>query len=349
MNECSLARGCLRNIPACLVTLVAVLFSGLTVQGSELRLMTFNVKDDAASLFNLFDAERSWRYVNLTDLENPIDGPHRRDRAISVIDTFGPDILSVQELKNNQRADLLNAFPGMVYYGLGRNGGNSGDGNGIFFRDDRFDLLDQGDFWLSETPDTPRTTFVGNGSDTGNPRMATWVKLFDYETSKSYFVLSTHWSLDSQARRDSGSLIQDMLPSLAGDLPILLLGDLKATSGNSAVRTLRGETNANEVQLTDSFSQTGGSNGRTFHNWSGGISGSRIDHVLHSPDDFEATSAEIIRTTFDGGLYPSDHYPVTVTLQVVSEPSTLALAGVFILVMVVRRACGGRARRSSPL
>lgn len=342
MYERSLTRGYLRSSPACLVALLAVLCTGLAVQGSELRLMTFNIKGDAASLFDLFDAERSWRYVNLTDLENPIEGPHRRDRAISVIDTFGPDILGVQELKNNQRADLLNAFPGMDYYGLGRDGGNSGDGNGIFFRDDRFDLLDQGDFWLSETPDTPGTTFVGNGSDTGNPRMATWVKLFDYETSKTYFVLNTHWSLDSQARRDSGSLIQDMLPSLAGDLPILLLGDLNATSGNSAVRTLRGDTDVNDVQLTDSFSQAGGSNGRTFHNWSGGISGSRIDHIMHSPDDFEATSAEIIRTTFDGGLYPSDHYPVTVTLEVVPEPSTLALAGMFLFVMVVRRACRKR-------
>ncbi len=326
------------------ITCVVVVFLGASTQASDLRLMTFNVKGDAASLFDLFDRERSWRYVDLTDLENPVLGPHRRDRAISVIDTFGPDILSVQELKNNQRNDLSSAFPGFAYYGQGRNGGNSGDRNGIFYRTSRFDLVDQGDFWLSETPTVPGTTFQGFGTDTGNPRMATWVKLFDYETSKTYFVLSTHWSLDSQARRDSARLIQDMLPTLSGGLPTLLLGDLNTTQSFSAYSTLRGTDDIDDVQLADSFIDAGGVDGRTFQNWNGGVSGSRIDHVLHSAGDFEATSAEIVRTTFDGGLYPSDHYPVTITLNVVPEPSTLQLAGVLLVVLLVARAGGLRVR-----
>ncbi len=87
MYERSATRGCLRYVPACLVALVTVSLTGLAAEGSELRLMTFNVKGDAASLFDLFDAERSWRYVDLTDIQNPIEGPHRRDRAISVIAT----------------------------------------------------------------------------------------------------------------------------------------------------------------------------------------------------------------------------------------------------------------------
>ncbi len=321
---------------------LAVVFLGTTTRASELRLMTFNVKGDAAGLFDLFNRERSWEFINLSDPQNPVLGPNRRDRAISVVDTFGPDILGVQELKNNQRADFSNAFPEFAFYGQGRDGGNSGDSNGIFYRASRFNLVDQGDFWLSETPTVPGTTFQGFGSDTGNPRMATWVKLFDYETSKTYFVLSTHWSLDSQARRDSARLIQDMLPTLSGGLPTLLLGDLNNTQSSPAYGTLRGLDDAGDRQLSDSFLDGGGVDGRTFQNWNGGVSGSRIDHILHSAGDFEATSAEIVRTTFDGGLYPSDHYPVTVTLTVVPEPSTLQLAGMLFVMLIVTRASGLR-------
>ena len=319
-----------------------VLLPGVTTHASELRLMTFNVKGDAAMLFDVFNRERSWRFIDVIDAQNSIEGPNRRDRAISVIDTFGPDILSVQELKINQRNDLSNAFPGLAFYGQGREGGTSGDANGIYYRSSRFNLVDQGDFWLSETPEVPGTTFQGFGSDTGNPRMATWVKLFDKETSKTYFVLSTHWSLDSQARRNSARLIQDMLPTLSDGLPTLLLGDLNTTQFSSAYGTLRGMDGTGDVQLADSFIDAGGINGRSFHNWNGGISGSPIDHVFHSPGDFEATSAEIVRTTFDGGLFPSDHYPVTVTLNVVPEPSTLQLAGIFLVVMFVARLGGIR-------
>ena len=38
----------------------------------------------------------------------------------------------------------------------------------IFFKKERFDLLDKGVFWLSETPSVPGTTFYGNGGDTNN-------------------------------------------------------------------------------------------------------------------------------------------------------------------------------------
>lgn len=306
---------------------------GHEATGAELRLMTFNVKGDRAGL----DPDRSWVFIDLTDPTNPVEGPGRRDRAISVIDSYAPDILSVQELKLNQRSDLMNAFPNLSYYGQGRQGGTNDDANGIFYREDRFDLLDQGDFWLSETPEVPGTSFFGNGSDDHNPRMATWAKLRDHEADRSYFVLSTHWSLDFLARRDSATLIQDRLASLSGNLPIILLGDLNATQNSLAYQTLRGLRDPNDLLLADSFIEGGGSDGRTFHNWFGGSSGTRIDHIFHSPEAFEATDSAIVRTSFPGGRYPSDHYPVTVTLRVIPEPSSMLLIGIGLLIGAGRR------------
>lgn len=303
------------------------------VGGAELRVMTFNIKGAGVG----FDPAQSWKVLDLSDPTNPRLGPARDQRAISVIRDYGPDILSVQELKINQQADLLDAFPEFSYYGQGRRGGIVDDSNGIYFRTDRFDLLDQGDFWLSETPETPGTTFVGSGGDTNNPRMATWIKLFDHRTDLSYFVLSTHWSLDVIARRNSAALIQANLPALSGGLPILLLGDLNATKFSSEYQTLRGLSGPQAVLLNDSFEEAQGIDGRTFHNWNGGVSGTRIDHVFHDPTVFFPQEASIIRTTFDGGLYPSDHYPVTVTFSVIPEPGGFSLSVLSLIVAVVRR------------
>lgn len=306
--------------------------NGTAAEGAELRVMTFNIKGD----FLGFNPARSWQFPDLTD-PNVLRIVSNRDlRAISVIDAYQPDILGVQELKINQRQDLLNAFPEYSYYGQGRRGGTEDDANGIYFRTDRFTLLDQGDFWLSATPNVPGTTFTGFGGDTNNPRMATWVTLRDLQINQTYFVLNTHWSLDSQARRDSAALIQSKLPSLAGDLPILLLGDLNESQFSSGYRTLRGLSDPNAVVLADSFTDAGGIDGRTFHNWQGGVSGRRIDHILHRSNLFTPVQAEIVRTTFENGFFPSDHYPVTVTFTVVPEPLGWPTVGMLLVLGLCR-------------
>lgn len=308
--------------------ILCFLFSS-TGWGLDLNVMSFNIRGATWGI-NPID---SWVWLNVNNPNDLLAGPHRRDRAISIIRTAAPDIIGIQELKEIQRDDLLAAFPQYNYFGRGREVGFVGDSNGIFYRADRFDVIDQGDFWLSATPTIPGTTFTGNGSDTGNPRMASWIKLLDQFNDETYFVMSTHWSLDSLARRQSAQLIQSQLPSLAQNLPILMIGDLNATQSSTEYRILRDLTTTTGVDLADAFTSAGGIDGRTFHNYSGGVSGSRIDHILYtaSPTSpFTPLSASILRTTYDNGLYPSDHYPVTVRFSV-----PIPEAGPFALLLVV--------------
>ena len=52
--------------------------------------------------------------------------------------------------------DLKSYLPGYKYIGVGRdNGADEGEHAAIFYDTDKFDMLDHGDFWLSETPDCP--------------------------------------------------------------------------------------------------------------------------------------------------------------------------------------------------
>ena len=313
---------------------------GLAAQVS-LNLMTFNIKGDAGSLGERTSAN-SWY---------PLfgNGAARKERALSVIGTYGPDLLSVQELKENQLADLLGstALAGYAYYGVGRETGTTGDSNGVFYRTSRFTRLDQGDFWLSSTPGVPGTVFPGNGSDTGNPRMASWMKLYDNQSKATYFVLSTHWSLDSLARQQGASLIRTQIEQLAGGLPIIAMGDLNSTQTSTEYRRLSGALNPSGFQLTDAYRDvfpTTGSQERTFHDWTGNTSGSSIDHIFYSTSSiFDAVSANIVHTSF-AGKYPSDHFPVTANLlvTVVPEPASGVLLVAGVTAIVVWR---GRIRR----
>lgn len=303
--------------------LVAFAGAGIPASAAEnLKVMTFNVRYDTQLTGD--DQARSWNYA-------PNDDNDRRDRAVAVIEAFAPDILGLQELEHYQLDYLNEKLTGYGYYGVGRltggTGIDAGERSGIFYRTDRFTAVNQGEFWLSATPQTPGTTF----STIDNiPRMVTWLKLLDHQTGDTYFVMNTHWSHDhgtgnADARLKSGQLMREKLDELSGGLPAIAMGDLNETHADAGYLALL-DADPGEVELTDSYDQTGQQQGKTFHDWLGGADGERIDHIFHSSADFQAVDADIARTTF-GGYYPSDHYPLAATLRVVPEPSSGALLG----------------------
>ncbi len=266
-----------------------------------LRVMSFNVRFDSG---RPSDDRNAW-------MANA--GTGRGALAISVIREAGPDILGVQEALGNQVADLQAGLPTYDFYGVGRDDGDTrGEYMGIFYRQDRFARIDQGTFWLSYTPETP-SSFPG----TCCRRIASWVILEDRLAGhRTYFVLNTHWDHQIQEARILGAdVIRERVKSLAGPLPLIVLGDLNAREDNEAFLALIGEHDPDGFQLLDSYRvvfPTQQSKEATFHGFNGTTAGRRIDYILYS-DDLRVQDAAIIRTHVEG-RYPSDHFPVTALL-----------------------------------
>ena len=64
------------------------------------------------------------------------------------------DIFGTQEGLRHQLDSLKASLPKYDYIGVGRNDGKKeGEHAAIFYRIDKFELLEHGDFWLSETPE----------------------------------------------------------------------------------------------------------------------------------------------------------------------------------------------------
>lgn len=321
---------------------------GAPVRGQDasapLKVMSFNVFG-GNGLGAIFGPESWWNYPTI---ENG-----RRAKVFSTIEAFGPDILGLQETGISQNDDLVQHFADYGWYGIGRDDGlTSGEYSTILYREDRFDKLDQGSFWLSLTPDVPGSQYPGAGT----VRIASWVKLYDHVGANSYFVLNTHLdNVSSQANNYSAQLIRQKIDELSGGLPVLLTGDLNSTEFSTAYRTLVNGLAPLDFRLVDAYRAvypTRQANELTFHSsvTSGATNGVRIDHILAS-DFFEPVAATIERTSF-GGMYPSDHYPVTATFAVpvaVPEASSIALIGTGVALALGWRRWNGRNRANNHL
>lgn len=294
----------LRLVSGALVV-VAVAMSALSAVAAgdgELRVMSFNVRFARAG-HSEADTKNNWN-----DAEHP-----RRERAIRVIHEANPDLLGVQEARQEQIKDLQEALPEYMFTGVGRDDGQQGgEFCGIFYRKSRFAEKEAGTFWLSETPDKPGTTFSPNKL----PRIASWVKLGDKQTGREFVYLNMHWDHeDVPAREKAASLVRERLATIAKDLPAIVTGDLNSFEDTKAFATLVGADGPGRP-LADSYRELHPERVKeeaSFNNWRGTQKGSRIDFILHTAE-FAATAADIVRTNYEG-LWPSDHYPMTATLQ----------------------------------
>lgn len=287
----------------CLLLLVmATQVFGLVEAADEarvpLRVMSYNI-----------------RYGTAADGENHWD--KRRERLIETIKAFHPDLLGTQETLGFQRDYLAQQLPEYSVLGVGRdNGVDKGEMMALYYRTSRFEKLDGGHFWLSETPDT-----IGSKSwDSSLPRMATWVKLRDktQPDAPPIFFCNTHFDHKGPvARLESAKLIRQKLHTLGADCALLVTGDFNTDEGSEPYQALFAEHEGQPSPVVDSFrvknpdarADTG-----TFSGFkAGATSGARIDWIGVSRD-WTLESAAIDRTAHEGRT-PSDHNAITAVLK----------------------------------
>ena len=81
--------------------------------------------------------------------------PNRKEMVKGLIRFHDFDIFGTQEGFKHM-LDGIAELDGYAYIGAGRDDGeDAGEHSAIFYKTSRFDLLDKGNFWFSETPDVP--------------------------------------------------------------------------------------------------------------------------------------------------------------------------------------------------
>lgn len=266
-----------------------------SASATTLPVMSFNIRYGTAS-----DGEHAW--------------PLRRGLTLRVIRDQTPAVLGVQEALRFQLDEIGRALPHYGEVGVGRSDGVAdGEYSAILYDRDRLVVLDQGTFWLSDTPEVPNSMSWGNRIT----RIATWARFRDSITGATFLVFNTHWDHESQSARErSARLLMERIGArrAAGE-PVLLMGDFNAGEDNIAFRMLLADDAPGGLRLFDTFRavhpravDTG-----TYHAFAGDRSGAKIDAILAS-SEWRTLDAGIILFS-ENGLYPSDHFPVTATVE----------------------------------
>ncbi|WP_404811907.1 endonuclease/exonuclease/phosphatase family protein [Capnocytophaga canimorsus] len=268
------------------LTYFGLLF-GVVAQAQSVSVMSYNI-----------------RYDNPHDKENAWTQGDRKERVIQVIKEQNPDILGVQEALAHQVAYLEDHLSDYQFVGVGRDDGNSaGEYAAIFFNTNKFQLLDSGYFWLSETPEKPSKGWDATCCN----RIATWVKL---QMGKvSFYVFNTHFDHEGEiAQQESARLLQEkMLPLIKAKIPILLLGDLNITPDNKAIASI-------QTILKDTFKKEDNDHNATFNAFDlNNLPTKRIDYIFISKY-LKSKNYRIIDKKING-LYPSDHFPITAQIK----------------------------------
>lgn len=265
---------------------------------AELRVMSFNIRYGTAN-----DGENNWS--------------KRREFLIETIRAFDPDLLGTQETLDFQRDYIAEHLAGYEHFSSGRNDGKeSGEMAAVFYRTARFEKLDGGHFWLSETPNVP-----GSKSwDSALTRIVTWVKLRDkqHPRSRPLVFFNTHFDhMGQEARLRSAELLRRRIDDLAPETPVVVTGDFNCDEDAAPHAMLFGLSGKQRSRVIDVYraahpDQQAGEG--TFSGFkTGRVDGARIDWIGCSRG-FRVLASDIDRTERDGHT-PSDHFPVTAILE----------------------------------
>lgn len=250
------------------------------------------------------------RLIHPSDTEAGFGWELRKPRVVQYIKDNDFDVIGMQEVLHKQLTYLQENLEGYDYIGVGRTDGKTkGEYTCIFYQKDKFEVLDQGNFWLSETPDVPGSV----GWDAALERVATWGKFRDKKTGKIFMAVNTHFDhVGVEARKQSALLIIDKIRDIVGKRPAVLTGDFNITDKNEAYKTIT----TNKFVLNDAYkiSPSHGGVKYSFNNFGRHPMETRgkIDFIFVTPN------IDVIRTgtTTDIDEYAlSDHNPHWADLQ----------------------------------
>jgi len=279
------------SIVATLFAIVTMFYPGKNIEanpvepiadGADVRVMTFNLRCTG---------------FNKTSIQ------YRSSLICKQINETKADSMGFQEA-NLLWMDLLEEYldENYAFVGTARFDGDVlGEYSPIFYRADKYDVIDSGTFWLSKTPDVPGSRDWGSNRS----RICTWAVLKNKSTGEAYAHLNTHLDhISALAREEQMKVLLTKVSELIGEYPIVVTGDFNDTNNSVMYNEI------SEV-LTDSRLLAPVTDTKpigTYHNY--GEKDELIDFIFVS-DNITPMVYHVIDDKLND-VYLSDHYGIYV-------------------------------------
>ncbi|AWG27136.1 endonuclease/exonuclease/phosphatase family protein [Flavobacterium kingsejongi] len=273
-----------------IIVIAVLLCSGLyTVTAQTTRLMSYNLRLDVKS-----DGENQWSL--------------RKDKLVGLLKFYSPDFVGVQEALPHQMHYIDSSLVTYGYIGKGRDDGKEqGEFSAIFYNKDKFKLLDNATFWLSEHPDQ-----VSMGWDAAYKRVCTYGLFQDKATNKKFYVFNTHFDhVGDVARIKSAQLIIEKIKAInTQNLPFFLSGDFNLESDSAPIQYIASQLNDSKAVAELVYGPAG-----TFNNFEFTKPVTmRIDYIFTSKKGITVKKYAVLSNS-DQCKYPSDHFPVLIDVE----------------------------------
>lgn len=256
----------------------------------ELRVATYNI-----------------RYINTADDNAGRGWNTRRTLVNQLVRTYDFDIFGVQEAQPTQLADILDA--GSYSY-IGIENGNNGEYCAIIYKTAKFDLLECGDFWYSETPGQPGRGWDGDCCN----RICSWGKFREKTTWRTFYFFNSHYDYTTQAKHESAKLMVSKIKAITGSTyPVFATGDYNTNPTEAGVQYILEDgllKDARAQSETTPAGTLGTTNDFSLSLEQMNVERRRIDFVFLT-GDIRVKEYKTINDRPDG-LYPSDHDPVLI-------------------------------------
>ncbi len=231
------------------------------------------------------------------DLYGSVEG--RSQLICEALKQYAPDSFGVQEA-TSEWLGIINEKLGDKYAAVSqmRDGKKSSEASAVFYLKDKYNLLDSGTVWLSDTPEVFASKFTLSFC----PRIATWAVLENKDTGETYTHINTHLDhvLESVRVKQVEVLSSKIAELKALGYPVVCTGDFNTKQGAAAYGKMC------EIMTDSKFIAEASDDGATYINYGrNSLETKPIDFIFVS-DGVEVDTYKIIDEKIDR-MYLSDH------------------------------------------
>lgn len=229
--------------------------------------------------------------------------------VINVLRARMPDSFGLQEAHRDWMDAVIAGMPEYDYIGVGRDDGvDGGEFSPVFYRKDKYSVVDSGNFWLNE-----KVTEPGKGWDAACIRICSYALLKNEENEEIYAHFNTH--LDHRghtAMYEGAKLICSKIAELYPDVHVVLTGDFNVYPQSDVFGVFMDNGMYDTRKLAEDADVRG-----TFHNFDGIDTSngfSVIDYILTNDKDAKVKVFKVCHDRPEGRC-PSDHDAVYAEIE----------------------------------
>ncbi len=243
---------------------------------------------------------------NVRNCNDPISGSviERAPRIKKVTAPYDADVIGLQEYTHNWEESVKELFLSEYeIYNQYRCEGPFYEGTPILWKRDKFDLLNKGCFWLSDTP-----SVMSKGYDSlGYHRICLFVTLKDKTSGKVFTFMNTHFGFGDDEQVKSAKLIKKYANEISS-APTFITGDFNMQPNSLGYQEfVKDMGDANALTVNDRRV--------TYHGYY--TKDAKPEHIDYCFIDKSVKPVNFkIIDELDDGKYPSDHYGLYVELDV---------------------------------